>query len=353
MVNTILKQNHYWRVILFLLICLSFLQSCGFREPLPQYDNSATCELIEVAPGPEDFVLDNQGRSPRFLISTRERRGDEKTGGIYSFDPDTQKVNQMKRSGDKGAILSFSPHGMDIRYAEGRTLLYVIVHDPRGRDDRFENAVAIYEVSKNSLTFVPPLLEDKRHLWSPNDLSVMANGEIYLTNDYRTMTDLIFKRKNSEVVHYNPTLKTWSIAASELGLANGIIARQEQVYISTTTENTLYAFPRNKDGSLGPKEIIIKVKGLDNIMPYEDKLIVTAHFDDLAFLKHKDSQEAKSPTVIFLIDPVKKTCKPLYADDGEQYSAASTALIHDNRLYASQVFNSFLLVCDIPEVKTK
>jgi hypothetical protein len=39
--------------------------------------------------------------------------------------------------------------------------LYVIVQDPRGRDSRFENAVAIYEVSQDFLVFVPPLLEDK------------------------------------------------------------------------------------------------------------------------------------------------------------------------------------------------
>ncbi len=351
MVDTILKQKRSWRFILFLLICFSFLQSCGFREPLPQCDKSATCKLIEVAPGPEDFVIDNQGQSPRFLISTRERRRDKRIGEIYSFAPDTQKVNQMKRSGDEEAIQSFSPHGMDIRYTEGRTLLYVIVHDPQGRDDRFENAVAIYEVENNSLVFIPPLLEDKDRLWSPNDLSVLENGEIYLTNDYRNMTDLIFKRKRSEVAHYNPVRDTWSVAVFGLGLSNGVLAGQERVYISTTTENTLYAFPRNKDGSLGPKQVIIKAKGLDNIMPFKDKLIVTAHFDDLAFMRHKKSPEAKSPTVIIMVDPVKKTSEALYADDGGQYGAASTAFIHDGKLYASQVFDSFLLVCDVLESK--
>ena len=106
MADTLQTQNLYWKLLLF--ICLFFLQSCGFKEPIPECDNPATCKLIEIAPGPEDFVLADEGQSPRLLISTRERRGEEKVGDIYSFDLNTRKVKKMNRSGDENVIKSLA-----------------------------------------------------------------------------------------------------------------------------------------------------------------------------------------------------------------------------------------------------
>ena len=38
----------------------------------------------------------------------------------------------------------------------------------------------------------------------------------------------------------------------------------------------------------------------------------------------------------------------IFADAGATISAASTALIYNNRLYISQVFDPFILVCNVP-----
>lgn len=343
------KQRFGNALIWFLFVGLVLINSCSFREPLPECSNPEICSPIQIAPGPEDFVLEKKKDSSRFLISACERRKEKQTGDIYSYDHRTGKVKKMRRSGDEKLIKSFSPHGMDIRYTREKPLLYVIVHDPESNDSRFDNAVAVYEVSEDNLVFVPPLLKDLRHLWSPNDLSVLATGEIYLTNDYRNMTDFIFKRKRSEVAYYNPGTRIWSVATSGLGLANGILAGENQVYVSTTTEHTLYRFARNPDGTLANREIVVKARGLDNIMPYGDRLIVTAHYDDLAFMGHRKTPDKKSPTIVLLVNPANKTSKPLYTDGGKLYSAASTALIHDGSLYVSQVFDPFLLVCKLQD----
>lgn len=55
-------------------------------------------------------------------------------------------------------------------------------------------------------------------------------------------------------------------------------------------------FPRLPDGRLGPKEIIARMKGGDNIMKYGDYFLTTAHYDDVAFMKHKNNPE-KSLTI--------------------------------------------------------
>ncbi|MCP3943200.1 MAG: hypothetical protein GY710_17170 [Desulfobacteraceae bacterium] len=327
------------------LIGASFFQGCSLKERLPQYAEFQSCIRIKIAPGPEDIAIDRWGPSPRLLISCRERRNPIKTGEIYTFDLNSQKVKRMCRLGDMDYVQTFSPHGIDIRHNEDKTFLYVILHDPHNKGDRLENAVAIYQVFDNHLEFIPPLLEEKDHLWSPNDLFVLKNGEIYLTNDFKSIINTFFRKNTSDIVHFNPTNNQWQKVGPKLALANGIFAKNNHIYVSTTRGDTLYRFPRNIDGTLGQGEIIVKVKGMDNIMPLGNKLIIPAHFDDIAFLKHQKSDQNISPSAIFLIDPVTKTKTVLYSDSGKQFSAASTGLIFDKKLYASQVFDPYLLIC--------
>ncbi len=331
---------------LFIMIsAVGLLAGCGLKQSLPVVENPPACRTYEIGAGPEDFVLDTGSGPPRLLVSCHDRRPPGGAGKIMGFDLATRTCAEMKRRGDKEAISHFAPHGMDIRHtAAGKTLLYVIVHDFRGRGDRFENAIAVYEVGEDTLELAA-LLQNKACLWSPNDLSVMASGEIYVTNDYRTEMDLYLKREASEIAHYDPEKRSWRIVADDLRFANGILAETGRVFIAATLGNTLYAFSRNPDGSLGEPEIIAEIKGLDNIMAGESGLFVAAHFDDLAFMRHRKTAGEPSPTALFCVDPVRKTKEVLYADDGRNYSAASTVLVYDGVLYAGQVFDDLLLVC--------
>ncbi len=332
------------KIFFTLFVVLLFLSGCGLKKALPEIDSKLNCYSVTVAIGPEDFVFDNLSFGKRLIISSHDRRNPVSSGGIFIFDLTSETSKEMIRTGEPEKIKAFRPHGMDIRHDDTGSYLYVIIHDPQNLSKRDENAIAIYRILENSLEFIA-LLENKLHLWSPNDLSVMQSGEIYVTNDCRTKFDMYFKRHVSEVVRYQPEQKKWSIVISDLGYANGIMALPDKVYISTTFENQLFIYQRNIDGTLTRSDVIGPIKGLDNLMPLGDKLITTAHFNDLAFFRHMNSKDVISPSVVFIIDPAKKTYKPIYVDSGSGISAASTAFIYDKKLYISQVFDSHIRIC--------
>lgn len=336
-------------ILLLVLGSLAIHTGCAFRQDLPGCRNPEKCERIKIAPGPEDFVLDKWHKAPRMLVSCSERRAEKQTGDIYAFNPQTLKIQKMPRTGDKNAFKNFAPHGVDIRHDGRQTILYAILHDPHDTGKRSRNAIAQYRVLEDHLEFIPPLLENETHLWSPNDLSVMDNGEIYVTNDFKSLLHVALKLKTSDIVHFDPKTRQWKKVGPKIGFANGILAQKERVYVCASKEDRLYRFERRPDGNLENPKVAAEIRGPDNIMVFNDKLLIAAHFNDVAFFFHIRSQKNISPTVIYMIDPVKKTKEVIYADNGSNYSAASSAFIFNNRLILSQVFNSFLLVCDLDE----
>lgn len=335
------------RMILLSLCLAGFFGGCNLKNPLPMVIEDIRCHKVKVAPGPEDFVLDVWHGAPRLLVSSHDRRNPETSGDIYWFDINTEASGKMPRTGDPEKIAAFKPHGMDIRHSGGRTLLYVILHDPYARNKRHENAVSMYEVGNDSLQFVR-LLEDADHLWSPNDLSVLPSGDIYVTNDVRGNLDLYLRTSASEIAYYDKSLETWRVVADEMAFANGILAEPDCVYVTAMFDAKLLAFPREKDGSLGLPETVVSFKGGDNIMRYKDSLLITAHYDDLAFLGHMKDSEKPSPSIVFVVRPEMNTKNAVYVNAGEMISAASTAMIFKDKLYISQVFEPYIVVGEVP-----
>jgi arylesterase/paraoxonase len=334
---------------LIILGCLSILFfGCNLKKSLPVTAQDVACHKVKIADGPEDFVLDQWHGAPRLLVSSHDRRHPETSGGIYYFDLETENTGELLRTGEPETIAAYKPHGMDIRRDGNKTLLYVIIHDPYAHMKRDENAVVVYEVYDDAILFLA-LLEDLEHLWSPNDLSVMPSGEIYLTNDRRGDLDLYLRRKASEIVYYNPKNEKWTIVADDIAFANGILAEADRVFVNATLDDQVMVFPRREDGTLGARETIVRVKGPDNLMRYGKFLLTTAHFDDLAFLRHQKNPEEISPSIVFRIRPDVYTIKPLYVDKGGMISAASTAMIYNDKLYISQVFDPYIVVCDVPK----
>jgi arylesterase/paraoxonase len=343
---------NYMHVQIFRLFVLSgcllcLLLGCNLKAPLPFVIEDIRCHKVKVAPGPEDFVLDTWHGAPRLLVSSHDRRQPETSGDIYYFDIKTEESGVLPRRDEPEKIAVFKPHGMDIRRHGLRTLLYVIVHDPNAHMERLENAVIIYEVKKNDLRFVK-LLEDADHLWSPNDLSVLSSGDIYVTNDMHGSLDMYTRSKSSEISYYDHISETWKTVADDIAFANGILAETDRVYVTATFDNQVMVFPRADDGSLGVPEQIVRVKGPDNLMRYKNSLLTTAHYDDLAFLSHKKNPEEHSPSIVFMIRPELYTKNPVFVDNGQMISAASTAMVYENKLYISQVFDPYIVVCGVP-----
>lgn len=335
--------------ILILSFISTILISCGIRQPIPEQVPHRNCHPVEIGAGTEDFVLDRWNQKPRLLISSHERREPARHGDIYSYDLSEGYSGKMKRTGEPADLAAFQPHGMDIRHENGNTFLYVILHDLYYRATREENGIAIYRISGNELIF-QKLMIDQKHLWSPNDIAVLENGEIYATNDYRSEFDVYFRQNTSEVVHYSVKDGTWSVVVSDLSYTNGVLAREDRVFVAATRSDVLIEYPRNPDGTLGKGRELAQIKGLDNIMAYGSKLMVTAHFNDLAFFRHYKDESVPAPSVVFLIDPddpdPDASKKVVYADEGTEISAASTAFVYQNKLIISQVFGAQILVCD-------
>jgi len=336
-----------FRVFIVFGCLVSLFSGCQLKARLPMLIEDIPCHKVHIADGPEDFVLDTWHGSARLLVSSHDRRNPETSGGIFYFDIDTEKTGVMPRIGEPEKITTFKPHGMDIRRSGGQTLLYVIIHDPHAHGERDENAVIIYEVGKNDLRFVK-LLEDADHLWSPNDLSVLPSGDIYVTNDLHGSLDMYMRGKSSEIVYYDHVLGTWKKVAEEIAFANGILAEADWVYVSATFDNQVMVFPRADDGSLGTPEQIVRVKGPDNIMRYKNSLLTTAHYDDLAFFSHMNNAEEHAPSIVFMIRPEMYTKDPVFVDTGEMISAASTAMVFKDKLYISQIFDPYIVVCNVP-----
>lgn len=333
---------------IFLLAGLG-LFACSFKEKLPDTvtEMHGKCTKIDIGPGPEDFVLDKWHHTPRFLISSCERRKPEAAGNILFYVPETGDTGIMPRTGEPESLAEFKPHGVDIRHAAGITYLYVILHDPYASGGKTEHAVAVYRVLEDQLTLAD-WLEDKDCLWSPNDLSVLNNGDIYLTNDYRGKIDLYFKRNASEIAFFDADTEKWQTVADDLAFANGILAEPDQVFVTTTLGNQVLAYPRQSDGSLGQAEAVVSLKGGDNLTRYGKHLITAAHFDDFAFLRHAKDSEKPAPTVVMRITPETAMKKAIFVNSGELISAASTAMVYKDKIYISQVFDPFMVACEAP-----
>ena len=85
------------------------------------------------------------------------------------------------------------------------------------------------------------------------------------------------------------------------------------------------------------------MKGNDNITFSGGKLVTTAHLDFLEFLKHVKDPEEPSPCVVYSMDLRTHQIDTLYLDNGTVMSAASTGLEYNGNLYASQIFNDFIV----------
>jgi len=129
---------------------------------------------------------------------------------------------------------------------------------------------------------------------------------------------------------------------NKFAYTNGIGVYNHDLYISTVIQSKVFRF-KNQDIQAKPEQIV-KLVGGDNITFLPDgRLLVTAHLRQIKFLKHMKNSEIKSPSVVYLVDPIAKTKKVIYANDGRTISAASTAIWFNGYLYISQVFDGFII----------
>lgn len=321
------------------------LTACAGTPGAPAWPS----ERIAVGEGPEDLVLDTLTGPARLLVSCHDRRaeraGGQGYGGFWSIDPATGRSEEIARSGEP-AWLPIHPHGIDLRATPAGPRLYAILHD----DARDVHRVAVYAVERDRLVFETVLADPL--LVSPNAVAALPGGDLLVTNDSGrrgSRTEALFKRRRANVLRYDASAGGWQVAADGLAYANGVTIRGDHAYVAATRGNRVYRYALPQTGPLGERVELGRVPGADNLRWHGDRLLVPGHPDILAFARHAGNPARRSPVEVWSVAASGEDApRRLWADDGSTLSAASTALVHDGRLWLAQVFDGFVLVVDLP-----
>ena len=326
------------------LLSTLFILSVGILSCfIPQTALAQTVlERIQVQPGPEDMVLDSFHVSPRLIISCSGRREAHKPyGEMVSMDLRTGEQFTMKRLNEPNGIL-FRPHGI---YLDG-DLLYVISHEK----EPDYHPILVYRVDGDQLNFVELIHTDHQH--SPNALVTGPKGEIYLVNDSGkrgSLWEKALKLKRASVEKLERKSDgTWEAetVATGLGYPAGINRIGDHLYAGDAVLHRIHPYLITGEG-LVPTGEIKGLKGNDNIRIYKGQLLVPGHVKALKFIKHAKNPENKSPVDVFLADPETGEYTTLYSTEGESISGGSTAIIFENQLYISQVFDPWILKVEL------
>lgn len=293
-------------------------------------------EIVSVGPGAEDMIVDTLNGEPRILISCNQRRkGLPHYGEINAYYPLTGLVKVLKRSAEPDDLV-FNPHGIDLVKVKGDVFLLVVNHEK----EKNINSILRYKVEKDQLVFINKITDPL--ITSPNAVAGFSNGTILISNDSKksgSVAELLFKIPKAQIVFWNGD--TCSVAAEKFCYSNGIAIRDnKKVYLASTRQNKVWQFDF-ENGKMTNKETLSKkVKGADNIRFDGENLLVPCHLRLIKFLKHVNDSTNYSPSVVYRINPENKTQTVAYYDSGQQISAASTALVFQNYLYVSGVFDA-------------
>ncbi len=330
-------------VLASISVFLLLLASCS-KQPIYNGDYIR----IETGPGPEDIALDTIGNSERIIISCSERRTfDYSRNGLYDFNIKSEELVRLPIEGLPESI-QLRPHGIDIGLVNGTKLLYCVNHEknaeafpPAGRQ-----SVLVFELLDDKLVFKEQLIDIL--MVSPNDVCIDNKGGIFVSIDsgkINSKWEKLMSLKHSYVLHFDG--QKWEQVGDKLRYANGVGVRNGRIYITGAQEKNIYSYHVNEDGTYSDKQEYSSMKGNDNITFYGDKLVTTAHLDFLKFLKHVKDAEEPTPCAIYTLDLETNKLDTLYLDNGTVMSAASTGLIYNGNLYASQIFNPFILKLEL------
>ncbi len=299
----------------FVIVCL---QSC---HSIPKQQLAyQSFSKINTFFGPEDLALDTTGKEERLIIACDERREGKLAGKILAYDIKKDTTYELKLVFNKNK-LAFHPLGIALY----KNCLFIINHSSKNQAEILRCTL------KTKSIIIDTILKDKS-IDFPNDIFAVNSDEFYTTN---------YHYINGNITHYKNN--TYTIIDKGLKLPNGIIKVKNQLIVSTTLGNSLISYDIKNNYK---KKKIAKIKGADNLSYDSKNIILSSHPKFIRFFKHSKDESKSAPSVIFSLDLKTKTKKVIYSNNGEQISAASGALFYKNKLYITQVFDNFVLICN-------
>ncbi|WP_412758414.1 arylesterase [Leptospira cinconiae] len=337
----------------FVVLGLLFSNCSGDIKDIPLKN----CSKISGMPGPEDLAIDRE--AGLLYVSSHERRIKDQEGKIYFLDLNSSPLEPKLLEVEYPK--NFRPHGMSLLNQNGKYRLYVISHITLYK----EHSIEVFERTEK------PSAKSKAGKWkhiqtlqdplitSPNDLSVASENEIFVSNDHGAgglstyLFQDLFRISRAEIAYYDG--KNWSSLGNPLYYGNGILYvkrldGKEYLYRAGFGLGAVLKFDIKRENGkivLGdPKQIVLE-GGPDNLEIDEKGTIFTVtHPSVMKFLRHASNAESHSPTKIFSISP-DDSIQEIFSNSGELISAGSTALTYKERVYIAQVFNDFILQCQL------
>lgn len=339
-------MQRYLSQLTHAILWVSLLGSVGASAiETPPELTMAQCHRIATGPGP-DKIISQALPTPRLLISSHDRRHFARGGEIYAYTPSTGAMVILPRTGEPNDF-RLRPHGMVLQQLNERWLLYVISHDRDLVSD--QHSVMVYEVLADQLRFREQLTSPL--LSAPNDLAIAPDGTLYVSNERAngaSITEWLFLQRKATVVMYRPG-QGWRIAAGQFAIANGLAVRGEQLWVTQTLGEGLVRFTRGKDGQLSERTAVTSLSLLDGLSVASNGDLLSSAYPSLIGLGlHWQRQASQSPTKIYAINPTTGNSRVVFTDSGEHISAISSVISLDDRLYAGQLFDAFLLSCPLP-----
>jgi sugar lactone lactonase YvrE len=327
------------KYLLFSFGIILLLFSCKVPEFVPSENMKS--HQVTTNPGPEDIVLDTiSDANPRIIISCDTRRTKEKSGSIQAMDVNSEKVMEIQRIGEPERLV-FHPHGIDlVKLSDGSVKLYVVNHNEAEK----KQSILIYQLKNNQLIFEKQLIDES--IASPNDVTGTPDGTIYFSNEFHKRNArlaAILGLKTGYFVSWNG--KEFTKREKGFCYANSMAIFENTMYTTGSRNRFLYKSPQVFSAK-SKKKKFAKIPGADNISIANNKAYVACHVNLFKFLKHVDSKENKTPTVIYEIDLKTAKKRVFYVNNDGQINGASTAIYFQGRLYLSQIFEPYLLVVE-------
>ena len=318
-----------------------------FKKLTPHF--AGECFPVSGAIGAEDITILKNGIA---IISCDDRRktlnGTPVQGTIYAYDLKEEMPQLIDLTA--GVKFEFHPHGISVFENKNSEVRLAAVNHTQTK-----NSIEIFDLKNNVLihdkTILDPLLV------SPNDLVMIDNNMLYVTNDHSVSTQKgkmiedFLQLSRSNVLFYNG--QNFAVAATKLGYANGINVSRDgtTLYIAETVGNRLSIFSRNTStNELLFKQSIDFKSGIDNIeIDAAGNLWIGSHPKLLTFARHAKNGEKLSPSQVFKVSPVADNTyavDEIYLDSGDGLSASSVAAVYNNTMLIGPVFDEYFLQCD-------